>query len=221
MVPTDCSVSPRGPGLFREACNRRFADECDVAERMFGEPRIDDSVLELGSCFRRYGDRATDLPHLVDESTRDLDGFWLECAEGTCARAFAKELIHLACEDPRVDEGTDRLQPKARLSHLGYGADLPEQGVAPDCRIGSPSLDCRRSEVDFCGERDRILEHARPQRFHADVLPDFRPGLQIGLRRFLTQAGACHKRAQGESMRSCASSCRAIGARSLSCDGGM
>ena len=36
------------PGLFREACNRRFADECDVTQRMFGEPRIDDLALELG-----------------------------------------------------------------------------------------------------------------------------------------------------------------------------
>ena len=186
------------PGLFREACNRRFADECDVTERMFGEPRIDEFVLELGPCLRRHGDRTADLPHLVDESTRDLDGFGLECAEGACARAVAEELIHLACEDPRVDEGTDRLQPKARLSHFGYCADPPEQGVAPDCRIGSPSLDRRGREIDFRGERDRVLVHARPQRFHAEVGPDFRPGLQIGPRRFLTQAGACHKGGQGE-----------------------
>jgi hypothetical protein len=156
---------------------------------MFREPRIDDSVLELGPCLRRYGNRAADLPHLVDESTRDLEGFGLECAERACARAVAKELIHLACEDPRVDEGIDRLQSKARFSHLGYCADPPEQGVAPDCRIARPSLDRRCSEVDFRGERDRVLVHARPQRFHADVGPDFRPGLQIGLHRFLAQAG--------------------------------
>jgi hypothetical protein len=186
------------PGLFREACDRRFADECDVTERMVGEPRIYNSVLELGPCLRRHSDRTADLPQLVDESTRDLDGFRLECAEGACARAFAKELIHLACEDPRVDEGTHRLQPKARLSHLGYCADPPEQGVAPDYRIGSPSLDRRGSKVDFRGERDRVLVHARPQCLHPDVGPDFRPGLQIGLRRFLTQAGACHEAGQGE-----------------------
>ena len=186
------------PGLFREACNRRFADEGDVAERMFGEPRIDDSVLELGPCLGRHGDRTADLPHLVDESARDRDGFGLECAEGACARAFAEELIHLAGEDPRVDEGADRLQPKARLSHLGDGADSPEQGVAPDRRIGGPPLDRRGREIDFRGERDRVLVHARPQRFHAEVGSDLRPGLQIGLRRFLTQAGACHKAGQGE-----------------------
>jgi hypothetical protein len=63
----------------------------DVTERMFREPRIDDSVLELGPCRRRYGNRAADLPHLVDESTRDLDGFRLECAERACARAVAEE----------------------------------------------------------------------------------------------------------------------------------
>ncbi len=43
-------------GLFREAGNRRFADERDVMERMFGEPRIDESVLEVGPCLRRHGD---------------------------------------------------------------------------------------------------------------------------------------------------------------------
>ena len=110
----------------------------------------------------------------------------------------AEELIHLACEDPRVDEGADRLQPKARLSHLGDCADPPEQGIAPDCRIGGPSLDRRGREIDFRGERDRVLVHARPQRFHAEVGPDFRPGLQIGPRRFLAQAGACHKGGEGE-----------------------
>ncbi len=185
-------------GLFSEACNRGLADECDVMERMFGEPGIDEFVLELGSGFRRHGDRTADLPHLVHESTRNFDGFGLERAEGACARAVAKELIHLACEDPRVDEGTDRLQPKARLSHLGYCADPPEQGVAPDCRIGSPLLDRRGREIDFRGERDRVLVHAQPQRFHAEVGPDFGPGLQIGPRAFLTHAGACHKGEQGE-----------------------
>ena len=186
------------PGLVSEACNRGFADEGDVMERMTGEPRVDEFVLELGSCFRRHGDRTADLPHLVDESTRDRDDFGLECAEGGCARAGAEELIHLACEDPRVDEGADRLQPKTRLPHFGDCADPPEHGVAPDCRIGSPLLDRRGSEIDLRGERDRVLVHVRPQRFHAEVGPDFRPGRQIGPRRFLGQAGACHKRGQGE-----------------------
>src|SRR4029453_9990840 len=94
---------PARPGLFREACNRRFADECDVTQRMFGEPRIDDSVLELGPRLGRHGNRTADLSHLGNESARDLDGFGLECAEGASASAFAQELIHLACEDPRVD----------------------------------------------------------------------------------------------------------------------
>ena len=178
------------PGLFRDACNRRFADECHVMQRMFGDPRIDDFALELGPSLGRDGDRTADLPHLVDESTRNCDGFGLEWAEGACARAAAKELIHLACENPPVDEGTDWLQPKARLAHLGDSADLPQQGVAPDRRIGSPLLDRRGGEIDVRGERDRVLVHAHPQRFHAKVGPDFRPGRQIGPRRFLTQAGA-------------------------------
>ena len=180
MVPTDWNVSPRARDLFREAGNRRVADEGEVAERMVGEPRIDELALELGPCLGRHGDRTADLPHLIDESTRDRDGFGLERAEGAGARAVAEELIHLACEDPRVDEGADRLQPEARLSHLGDGADPPEQGVAPDCRIGGPLLDRRGREVDFRGERDRVLVHARPQRFDAEVGPDFRPGLQVG-----------------------------------------
>ena len=78
------------PGLFREARNRRLADECDVAERMFGEPRIDDFALELAPRLRRHGDRTADLPHLLDESMRDIDGFGLECAEGACGGAIVK-----------------------------------------------------------------------------------------------------------------------------------
>ena len=192
-------------GLFGKAANRRFADECDVAERMFGEPWIDEFVLELGPGRRRHGNRTADLPHLVDESTRDLDGFGLECAEGACARAVAKELIHLACEDPRVDEGTDRLQPKARFSHLGYCAGPPEQGVAPDGRIGSPSLDRRGREIDFRGERDRVLVHAHPQRFHAEVGPDFRPGRQIGSRAVSYPGRRMPQGRTGRGMRPCAS----------------
>ena len=167
-------------------------------EGMFGEPWIDESVLEIVPCLRSYGDRTADLPHLVDESTRDSDGFGLQCAEGACAGAFAEELIHLACEDPGVDEGTDRLQPEARLSHLWYCADPPEQRVAPDCRIRRPLLDRRGREIDFRGERDRVLLHARPQRFDAKIGPDFRPGLQIGLLRLLTHAGAGRQGRQGE-----------------------
>jgi hypothetical protein len=121
----------------------------------------------------------------------------LQRAEGACAGAFAEELIHLACEDPGVDEGTDRLQPKARFSHLGNGPDPPEHGVAPDCRIRRPSLDRRGREIDFGGERDRVLVHARPQPFDAKIGADFRPGLQIGLLRLLTQAGAGHQGSQG------------------------
>ena len=71
-----------------------------------------------------------------------------------------KELIHLACEDPRVDESTDRRQPKARFSHLRYGADPPQYGVAPDGGIGSLSLDRGGSQIDVRGERDRVLVHA-------------------------------------------------------------
>jgi hypothetical protein len=58
--------------LFSEASNRGGAHECDVMERVFGEPRIDECVLELGTCLRRHGDRTANVPHLVDESTRDL-----------------------------------------------------------------------------------------------------------------------------------------------------
>jgi len=93
---------------------------------VFGEPRVDEFVLELDRGLRRHGDRTADLSHLLHESTRDLDRFGLEGAEGAGAGAVAKELIHLACEDPRVDEGTDRLQPKARFSHLRDGADPPQ-----------------------------------------------------------------------------------------------
>ena len=51
--------------------------------------------------------------------------------------------------------------------------------------------------VSFC-ERDRVLVHAHPQRFHAEVGSDLRPGRQIGPRRLLIQAGACHEGDQGE-----------------------
>jgi hypothetical protein len=186
------------PGLVRKACNRRFADKRDVTEWMFGEPWIDHSVLEPGACLRRHGDRTADLPHLVEESARDLDGLSLEWAEGAGPVAVAEELMHLACKDPRVDEGSGWLQPKARLTHLRYCADSPEQGVAPDVRIGSPPFDRGRSEVDFRGERDRVFVHACPQRFHADVGADFWPGPHIGLRRLLPEAGACHQGGQCE-----------------------
>ena len=86
-------------------------------------------MLELGPCLRGHGDRTADLPHLVDESTRDLDGFGLEGAEGACARAFAEELIHLTCEDPRVEEGADRLQPEAGLAHSGIARTLQSKAL--------------------------------------------------------------------------------------------
>ena len=40
-------VAPR-TGLFGEASNGGFTNEGDVTERMFGEPRIDEFLLELG-----------------------------------------------------------------------------------------------------------------------------------------------------------------------------
>jgi len=59
---------------------------------------------------------------------------------------------------------------------LRFGADPPQQGIAPDGGIGSLPLDRCGSQIDVRGERDRVLVHAHPQRFHAEVGPDFRPG---------------------------------------------
>ena len=152
-----------------------------MSRRGCRRPRVDELALERRPWLPETRRSSADLPHRSSEPTRDRRPL----RAGRCRRRLrprlAEELIHLACEDPRVDEGTDRLQPEACLSHLGDGADPPEQGVAPDSRISSPPLDGRRCEIDLRGERDQVLVHARPQRFHAEVGSDFGPGLQIGL----------------------------------------
>src|SRR5688572_28859453 len=130
---------------------------------MLDDPWVDELALELVPGLSRHGDRTADLPQLIDQAARHRDGFGLERTEGGGAYAVAKELIHLARKDPRVDERTDRLQPEARLPHLGYRADPPEQGVATGLRVVSPPLDRRRREIDFRSERHGVLVHARPQ----------------------------------------------------------
>jgi hypothetical protein len=157
---------------------------------MVGDPRIDDAALEPGSGFCRHGDRTANFAHLVDEAARHRDGVGLECAEGAGTRAFAEELIHLKRESPRVNEATHRLHPEARLSHFGDGADSPEQGVATDCRIGGPLLNRAGREIDFRGERDRVLVQARAQGFHPKIGSDLGPGRDVGLLRVLEHAGA-------------------------------
>jgi hypothetical protein len=58
------------PHLFREAGHRRFAHEGDVAERMFGDPRIDDATLEPSLA---SGDMAIEPPISRSWSTRRRD----------------------------------------------------------------------------------------------------------------------------------------------------
>ena len=193
MVPTDWDASPSSLDCVRKARHRRFAHEGDVAERMFGDPWIDDAVLELGSGFGRHGDRPPNLAQLIDEAAGHRDGFRLECAKGASARTFAEKLIHLAGEGPRVDEAAHRLHPKARLSHFRDSADSPEQGVATDRFIGRSLLNRTGREFDFRGERDRVLVQARAQGFHAIIGSDLGPGLDAGLLRALEDAGAGHK----------------------------
>ena len=122
---------------------------------MCGEPRLDELVLELGSCLRRHGDRTADLPQLLDESVCDRDGFGLERAEGACTRAFPEELIHLACKDPRqgfrsgsvaffVTQAPARKQARARHAAVRINATRP--GTFPfDDRM--PSLSSRPRSI--------------------------------------------------------------------------
>ena len=102
------------------------------------------------------GDTAIESPICriwSNESTRNFDGFRLDVPKAS-HRALAEELIHLACEDPGVDEGTDRLQPKARLSHLGDCRTLQSTALRWTVESAARRSIAVSREIDFRGERE-------------------------------------------------------------------
>ena len=198
MVPTDANVSPRARDC---SANRAIGDSrtnVRSAQRMLGKPRIDELAFELGPRLGRHGDRTANPPQLLDETLRNLEGFGLKCAERVHAGARAEELIHLSREDPGVHERRDGLQPEARLPHLGDRAGLPEQGVAPDCRIAGPPLDRARRQIDFRGERRRVPGACWPAAFRRENPAGF-PARASGLEPAPGwSTRRTHKRGQGQ-----------------------
>ena len=122
-------------------------------------PRLDENFARTRPSLQERRDR-TAIFRICSTSRRVTSTASGQRAKGACGRTAAKELVHLAREDPLSMRAAIGSRRKHALASRVMARNPPERDVAPDGRIRwfvagstSPRSNLRR-------EGDRVFEHA-------------------------------------------------------------